>query len=158
MMPSRTPSAFMNQPPPMYRDQRMIDADHLKLLAVFHFVGAGLAVLGLFFVFVHFTVMRSMFTHPEFLQSTNQPGPPIPVAEIMGVFQWFYLVAALWMIASAILNLLSGLFLLAGKHRTFSMIVAGLNCIHIPLGTVLGVFTLVVLLRESVRERYQSPN
>ena len=31
--------------PPLPRDQRKIDADHLNLLAIFHFVGAGLALL-----------------------------------------------------------------------------------------------------------------
>lgn len=47
----------MNQPPPLYRDQRMIDSDHLKLLSVLHFVGAGLGLLGLLFLFVHFTII-----------------------------------------------------------------------------------------------------
>jgi hypothetical protein len=36
--------------PPLPRDQRKIDADHLNLLAIFHFVGAGLAVLGILFL------------------------------------------------------------------------------------------------------------
>jgi Concanavalin A-like lectin/glucanases superfamily len=35
----------MNSLLPLPRDQRKIDADHLNLLAVFHFVGTGLAVL-----------------------------------------------------------------------------------------------------------------
>jgi hypothetical protein len=36
----------MNTPlPPLPRDQRKIDADHLNLLAIVHFVGAGLMVL-----------------------------------------------------------------------------------------------------------------
>jgi len=35
------------------------------------------------------------------------------------------------------------------------MIVAGLNCLHIPLGTLLGVFTLVVLSRGSVATMYE---
>ena len=39
---------------------------------------------------------------------------------------------------------------LAPRHRTFSRVVAGLNCLHIPLGTVLGIFTSIVLGRESV--------
>ena len=158
MMPCRTPSAFMNQPPPLYRDQRMIDADHLKLLSIFHFVGAGLALLGLLFLFAHFTIMRTVFTHPQFLQPTHQPASPMPPAEIIGFLKWFYLAAGLWMIASAVLNLLSGLYLRAGKHRTFSIVVAGLNCIHMPLGTPLGIFTIMVLLRDSVRERYLSSN
>jgi hypothetical protein len=53
-------------------------------------------------------------------------------------------------------NLVSGLFIMRRKCRTFSMIVAGANCIQIPFGTVLGVFTLLVLLRDSVREAYET--
>ena len=60
------------------------------------------------------------------------------------------------MIASAVLNLLSGLYLRTGKYWTFSIVVAALNCIHMPLGTVLGIFTIMVLLRDSVRVRYLS--
>jgi hypothetical protein len=115
-------------------------------------------LLGILFVFIHFMVMRTVFTHPQFLPPTHQPAPAISPAEIMGIFQWFYIAAALWMIASLVLNLLSGLYLRAGKHRTFSIVVAALNCIHMPLGTVLGVFTLIVLLRDSMRERYLLPN
>ena len=155
-MTRHTPSDLMNQPPPLYRDQRRIDTDHLKLLSIFHFVGAGLALLGLLFVFAHFMIMRTVFTHPQFLQSTHQPAPPMPPAEIIGLFKWFYLAAAVWMIASAVLNLLSGLYLRTGKYWTFSIVVAALNCIHMPLGTVLGIFTIMVLLRDSVRVRYLS--
>jgi hypothetical protein len=46
----------MNPLPPIPRDQRKIDADHLKLLAIFHFVGAGLAVLGLLFLLGHYAL------------------------------------------------------------------------------------------------------
>jgi hypothetical protein len=35
--------------------------------------------------------------------------------------------------------------------RTFCFVVACLMCVCVPLGTVLGVFTLVVLSRDSVR-------
>jgi len=35
----------MTQLAPLPRDQRKIDKDHLNLLAIFHFVGAGLALL-----------------------------------------------------------------------------------------------------------------
>jgi hypothetical protein len=37
------------------------------------------------------------------------------------------------------------------------MVVAGLNCAQMPLGTVLGVFTLMVLSRESVKSLYSEP-
>lgn len=32
-------------------------------------------------------------------------------------------------------------------------VVVGLNCLQVPFGTVLGSFTLIVLLRGIVRER-----
>ena len=38
----------MNTPPPLSplpRDQRKNDANHLNLLAIFHFVGAGIHVM-----------------------------------------------------------------------------------------------------------------
>ncbi|MEO7100020.1 MAG: hypothetical protein ABI162_11705 [Luteolibacter sp.] len=156
VIPCRTAFDLMNQPPPMYRDQQMIDTDHLKLLSIFHFIGAGLAVLGLLFLFVHFTIMRNVFTNPHIWENSHQPASTMPPPEIFSFFKWFYLAAALWMIASCVLNLLSGLFLRAGKHRGFSIVVAGLNCLHMPLGTALGICTIVVLMRPSVQHRYDS--
>lgn len=73
---------------------------------------------------------------------------------VLCVLKWVYLAGAVWFVASGILNLISGFCLLARKGRTFSLVVAGVNCLHIPAGTVLGVFTIIVLLRDSVRELY----
>ena len=64
--------------------------------------------------------------------------------------------AAALLAASCLINVLSGVFLGRRKYRAFSLIVAVIDCIHIPLGTVLGVFTIVVLLRPSVREVYEA--
>ncbi len=36
----------------------------------------------------------------------------------------------------------------------FCLIVAGIECLLMPYGTVLGVFTIMVLMRESVKERF----
>jgi len=40
------------------------------------------------------------------------------------------------------------------KNPMFVTVVAGLTCLHVPLGTVLGVFTLVVTQRPSVKEQF----
>jgi uncharacterized membrane protein HdeD (DUF308 family) len=69
--------------------------------------------------------------------------------------QWFYLFFAFWFVASGVANLLSGIFLRARKHRMFSLVVGAFNCIYLPLGTVLGVFTIIVLMRDSVRALYE---
>jgi len=49
---------------------------------------------------------------------------------------------------------LSGFFLLKKRNRGFSLIIGGLNCLQIPFGTALGVFTIIVLSRDSVRQMY----
>jgi hypothetical protein len=95
--------------------------------------------------------MHAVFTNPKFFEGQKQAPPP---AEIFAIMKWFYLAGAVWFVTSGVLNLISGLCLRARKARTFSLVVAGINCLHIPLGTVLGVFTLIVLLRDSVRETY----
>ena len=143
----------MSELPPLLRDQRKIDADHLKLLSIFHFVGAGLALLAILFLIGHYAVFRTVFSNPKMWENQKQGPPP---AAFFAIFKWFYLVGGVWFLSSGVLNLISGLCLRAKRHRTFSMVVACINCLHIPFGTVLGVFTLVVLIRDSVRELYEA--
>lgn len=143
----------MSEAPPLPRDQRKIDADHLNLLSIFHFVGAGLALLAMLFLLGHYAMFHAIMDNPKMWE--NRKGTP-PPKEFFDVLKWFYLIAGTWLLGSGVLNVISGFFLRARKRRMFSMIVAGLNCVHIPLGTVLGVFTLIVLMRDSVRESYDA--
>ena len=143
----------MSELPPLPRDQRKIDADHLKLLSIFHFVVAGLAILGILFLLAHYAIFHAFLANPKMWENQKQGPPP---AEFFAILKWFYLLFAVWFVSSGILNLISGLCLRARKHRTFSTIVAGINCLHIPFGTVLGVFTIIVLIRDSVRELYEA--
>jgi hypothetical protein len=152
------PDCMNNIPPiaPLPRDQRNIDADHLNLLSIFHFVGAGFACVGILFLMVHFAFMHFMFANPEFWQNQKQPPPPPEFFQMFKFIIWFYLFGGLWFLASAILNILSGIFLRVRKYRTFSIVVSGINCVHVPLGVILGIFTIVVLARESVRGLYEA--
>jgi len=140
--------------PPLMRDQRKVDADQLQLLAVFHFAFAALAILGLGFLALHYGLMHSVMSNPEAWKAPKG-GAPAP-AEVMRIFKWFYVICGTLIITGGVVNLLSGLFIRKRKYRTFSIAVACLNCIQIPFGTMLGVFTLVVLLRDSVHELYEA--
>jgi len=137
---------------PLPRDQRKIDADHLKLLSIFHYVGAGLAFFGILFLLAHFAIFHAFLANPKMWENQKQGPPP---AEFFALFKWFYLVFGVWFLASGVLNVISGLCIRVRKHRTFSLVVGGINCLHIPLGTVLGVFTIIVLILDSVRELYE---
>ena len=140
-------------PPPLYSK----DAEHLRLLAIFHYVLAGLAVLGIGFLCVHFLFMKLVLTNPEFTRGMQNARPmPFQPAQFFSIFQWFYLFMGLLLVLAAAFNVLSAVYLGRRRHRTFSLVVAGLDCLQIPFGTALGICAILVLSRDSVRQLYES--
>lgn len=63
------------------------------------------------------------------------------LATIIIFFGWTF--AALLAIAGRSLN--------QRKRYTFCIVMAGIACFYMPFGTVLGIFTIIVLMRPSVR-------
>ena len=141
-------------PPLLVTDaQRRQDDEHIRLLWVFHFIVSGLALLGIAFLFLHYLMMSTFFLHPE---RWNTRGGNVPPREFFNIFIWFYVFMGVVLLVASVGNLISAVFLRWRKHRTFSLVVAGLDCVQIPFGTALGVFTLIVLLRDSVRQSYEA--
>ncbi len=96
------------------------DKEHLRLLAIFHYVVAGLAAVFSFFPLLYTTV-GAIFIFAA------RHGTPKPGEE------------------------LAGRSLSSHKHYTFALVIACIECLFIPFGTILGVFTIIVLSRQSVR-------
>lgn len=149
------PPMFTPCPPPSSVEdrQRIVDGEHIKLLSIFHFVVAGLTFCGILFLLAHYWLMSSALAHPEMWKYPTN-GPPLP-KDFFKIFIWFYFVLGFILVTAGVLNLLSGLSLRQRKHRIFSLVVGCLNCLQVPFGTVLGVFTIMVLSRTSVREYYE---
>lgn len=142
----------MNPPPipvPVVRDQ---DAEHLRLLSIFHYVTAGLGVFGMCFIGFHYYMMTTIFLQVSHADKPGKGGPPPEV--FLDVFKWFYLFFGLAALIGTVLNVLAAGFLARRRNRIFCLITGGLNCLHMPVGTLLGVFTLIVLNRDSVREKF----
>jgi hypothetical protein len=133
-------------------DQRKRDIEHIRLLAILHFVFGGLAMLGILFLLIHYFILHTVFANPDLWKS--QPNSTPPPKEFFEVFVWLYVFMGCLLMSACLLNLLSGLFLLKRRHRVFSLVIAGLNCLQTPFGTALGILTILVLLRDSVRELY----
>jgi hypothetical protein len=51
---------------------------------------------------------------------------------------------------------MTGRFLAHRKYYMFCIVMAAVECLFMPFGTVLAVFTLVVLLRESVKRMFEA--
>ena len=49
---------------------------------------------------------------------------------------------------------LAGRYLARRERYTFCLVVAGVECMFMPFGTVLGVFTIIVLSRPSVKDLF----
>jgi hypothetical protein len=125
------------------------DNEHLRLLAIFHCIVAGLAALFSFFPLLY-TAMGAIFLFAA-RHGTSKPGEELP-PEILGwLFVAFGALFFLAGIAMAICILFAGISLSRRRCYWFAFVVACIECIFIPFGTILGIFTIIVLSRESVK-------
>lgn len=125
------------------------DDEHLKLLSIFHFVVGALLALFACIPFLHLTVGILILTGA--FEPTGAFDDPEPIPPFIG---WFFILIPGFFIlcgwTMAAMLLLAGANLSRRRHRTFCLVVAGLECLFVPFGTVLGVFTIVVLMRDSI--------
>lgn len=131
------------------------DEEHLRLLYIFHYVLAALYALFALFPIIHVVIGIGILTNPESFQGDNSE--PFDASLIGLVFIVIGGLIILLGLLHAGLTAWSGRCMQLRKWRTFSLVVAGLNCLAIPFGTVLGVFTIVVLERPGVRALYPQP-
>ena len=125
------------------------DNEHLRLLAIFHYIVAGLAALFSFFPLLY-TAMGAIFLFAA-RHGTPKPGEELP-PEILGwLFVAFGALFFLAGIAMALCILFAGGSLSRRRCYWFAFVVACIECIFIPFGTILGIFTIIVLSRESVK-------
>jgi hypothetical protein len=122
------------------------DLMHLRLLSNFHYVVAGIMVL--------YSCM------PFLLENGGLALMAPPKADRFGqvatlVLTSFFMLAG-WAIAAGIV--VAGRFLGRRRHYVFCMVMAAIMCMVPPFITVLGVFTIIVLLRPSVKLLFDQPS
>ncbi len=130
-------------------DTRAQDEEHLRLLSIFHYVVAGLAAAFACIPLFHLGLGILMLTgRAEFAEQD-------PAAPLIGCF--FVAFAGTFILAGwtfAALLALAGRFLAKRRHYNYCLVMGGVACMFSPFGTVLGVFTIITLVRESVKELF----
>jgi hypothetical protein len=120
---------------------------YLNILAIFHYVVGGLTALFACFPIFHLTIGLSMLT------GGFGPMPdedfPFRLFGLMFVLIPAAIILLGWILAGFMVA--AGYFLRKRQKHTFCLVVAGVECIFIPFGTVLGVFTIVLLVQPSVK-------
>lgn len=130
------------------QETRDNDRQHLQLLSIFYYVFAGLIGLFslLFLVYIVFGVV--FLAVPEIAKED--------AAKTVG---WVFIFVGIlfsvigWTAVGLLIT--TGRYLTKNKNYTLCLVVAGFACLFMPLGTILGIFTFVVLLRPSVKERFE---
>lgn len=129
------------------------DSQHLRLLAIFHYVLGGLGALFSLFPLIHVAVgIAMLLSGSSFSDKTGSPPPPF-VGWLFIILGGFFVLLGL---AASICIALSGRFISLRRRYLFSFVVACVECMFVPFGTILGIFTIVVLSRPSVKQGYQS--
>jgi len=127
------------------------DEQYLKLLSIFHYVVGGIAGLFACFPIIHFVIGLGILISS--LTQSSQNGPPIFMGLIFTLFAGGFILFG-W--AFAVCIMLVGRYISKRKNYMFCMVVAGIECMFTPFGTVLGVFTIITLVRPSVKELFNT--
>jgi hypothetical protein len=134
--------------PPQLYDR---DSEHLNLLAIFHYILGGMSAFFACFPLLHMILGIVIVASPAFMQGHSNEAPPAFIG-------WMFIIVAAFVITLgwiyAIIVILSGRFLSKRINYTFCFVVACFECIFLPVGTLLGVFTLMVLTRESAKAKF----
>ncbi len=120
------------------------DKQHLKLLSIFHYVFGGLKALFACIFFIHFFIGAAM------LAGAIEDVPTF--VGLMLIAMAIVFITLGW--ALAVCLFIAGSSLTKRKRYTFCLVIAAINCMSMPFGTILGIFTILVLMRPSVKELF----
>lgn len=130
------------------------DAKQLDLLAIFHYVVGGIMALFSCMPFMH-VFMGLAIVSGKFFDSADASPPPDAAFGWIFVIMGSIFILLGWVISICII--VAGRKLKQRKSRMYCMVVAGIECMFMPFGTVLGVFTLIVLNKDSIKQNYDPP-
>ena len=126
------------------------DEEHLRLLSIFHYVCAGLAALLACFPILHLVLGLLLLFNPKTFGPTNNP-PPAFLGLFFVIFACIFILLG-W--AFAICLAYAGRCLGRRKKYTYCLVMAGVACMFMPFGTILGIFTIIVLMRPTVKTMF----
>ncbi len=127
--------------------QQILDDEHLKLLSIFHYVVGGMVALFACLPIIH-VVLGLVFIFAPHVLGHGNDRPPAFLGLLL-VMLGSFLILLGW--TFAVLALITGRCIAHRKHYMFCFVMACVECIFMPFGSVLGAFTILVLNRQSVK-------
>ena len=135
------------------------DLEHLRLLSIFHYILGGIMACFACIPLIHVAMGLFLMFAPAIMEShSHNPAANAPPA-FLGLF--FVILGGLFVLTGwtiAALTIFAGRNLARRRSHTFCFVVACILCLWIPFGTVLGVFTIIVLNRPTVKPLFDNPS
>jgi hypothetical protein len=133
--------------------QAVLDQEHLRLLALFHCI-SGAITMAFSLMYGLWALFMFVVIPPQARGNINdaftQQFMPLMMFGMFGIFCAFG-------IAYGIVEIVCGRFISKRRARIFTIIASVPRLIFMPYGTILTVFTLLVVDRPSVRFLYRAP-
>jgi hypothetical protein len=126
---------------------RSKDEGDLNLLSILHYVWTGLFGCSTLGLVAYFIAIAGFVANAP----SGPHGNPHDQEVAAGVVGVIGVVMFVIMVPLSVLHLLAAAGLKKRARYTLILVVSGLACLSFPLGTALGVFTIVVLMRPSVK-------
>ena len=133
--------------------EQIIDEEHLRLLSIGFYIAGGLHVAFASMFIFHFIFFAAFAANPDMFPPGAQGNAVAPDA-FFHVFLWVFGTFILmgWLFGA--LTIYAGRCVKSRSRRTLSMVMAALNTLAIPVGTIIGVCRLLVLSRASIKRLY----
>jgi len=129
--------------------------NHLNILSIFHYVFAGISGISACAPIFHLIMGVSMLFGNFYPEDVGAEMPfPFEMFGLMFTIIPAAIIFIGWIFTIAIA--ISGYFLSQKRHYLYCLIMAGISCVFMPFGTILGVFTIVVLTKDDVKDLFSN--
>jgi hypothetical protein len=135
--------------------QAVMDDEHLRLLRIGYFVMAGMKAFMSLFGLLYAGIGLTAFTFAHAAPPTR-PGQEPPPEFVGWIFAGFGLGFFVFFAVMSGLCFLVARRLRQRRSRVLCLVVAAIDCVSIPYGTLLGVFTFVVLARPTIMRMFET--
>lgn len=125
------------------------DRQYLKLLSIFHYVVGAMTAVFACFPLIHLAIGIAMLCGAF----EGKDAPPKFLGLLLIIFPGIIMLCG-W--AMAICIIVAGKKLARYQARTYCLVIAAIECVFMPFGTILGVFTIIVLMKDSVKELFSA--
>jgi len=126
----------------------------LKLLSIGYYVQGGIVTFYSFLALCYVGFMGVVLSN---LMKAPGASPEQIPSWLLPLIGTVVTVIVLLMVAVGLCMIYAGMALRRRKHRVFLLVMAALNCMSIPYGTILGIFTFIVLNRPAAKALFGSP-